>query len=231
MWLLIIPTAALSLHQAPKLTYKRNKNNIIEWKCWEELEALSHALPAHGLSVWSRRSSQVLKSGKLKEGDKRHWYFPQLCVPMLDFVLHITKALSAVARSTWDKKLVHGVVYRLQCDVARGRALSFLPFLPVLTLLLQLQKLLQSANRAISCWSQKACQTSLFSMAVMPASPLVPTTSQLLVSAFLSFLFCVWCNDMVQEAAAQIQRNLGIDAHKQCWLSNDWNCLLCNFQR
>lgn len=185
MWLLIIPTAALSLQQAPKLTHKHHKNNIIEWKCWEELEALSQALPAHGLSVWSKRSSQVLDSGKLKEGGKRHCCFPQLYVPMLDFVPHITKALSAVAWSAWNKKLVHGVVYRLKCDVTRVRVLSFLPFLPVLMLLLWLQKLLQSANGAVSCFSQEACQTSLFSTTVTPASPLVSTTSQLLVSAFL----------------------------------------------
>lgn len=30
----------------------------------------------------------------------------------------------------------------------------------------------------------------------------------------LLFLFCVWCGDKVQEAAAQIQSNLGIDAYK-----------------
>lgn len=61
----------------------------------------------------------------------------------------------------------------------------------------------------------------------MPASPLVSATSQGLVSAFLwtsarapPFLFFVWC-DKAQEAAAQIQSNLGIDACKQSCLSND----------
>lgn len=40
-----------------------------------------------------------------------------------------------------------------------------------------------------------------------------PLSSGLLLEPLL-FLFCVWCADQVQEAAAQIQSNLGIDAYK-----------------
>lgn len=44
-------------------------------------------------------------------------------------------------------------------------------FLSVLTLLLQLQELLQSGRRAVSCSIWKACRSYLFSSTVMPASP------------------------------------------------------------
>lgn len=146
---------------------------------------------------------------------------------MLDFVLRTTKAVSAV--SAWVRKLVPGVVYQPKCD--RSLGVILLPFPYSCQFSLCSCGFRSCCNRVGEQFPAPAGKRVklLFSPGPLCLLPLwalpslrawFPLSSGLLQEP-LSFLFCVRCDDKVQEAAAQIQSKLGIDAYKECWLSND----------
>jgi len=120
---------------------------------------------------------------------------------------------------------VPGVVYWLKCD---KRALSFLAFCtPVAS-----HFVAASEDVAIGQESSFLLQlesVSNFSFLQDRYACFPSGVYHLLGLGFrfpldfcksLSCLFRVWCDDKVQEAAAQIQSNLGI-AYKHRWLSDD----------